>query len=377
MNRPLITTLLHSLVPLGGVESVRLRLDRYFVQAGFGVDLLLVDERNDVAAIVPEGVRVINLNARRLRSSIRPLVRYLKEEKPDAFQASMWPLTSIGILAHRLAGSKARMIVSDHNMLSIQYSGSGFLHRLALKASIAASYPRADACIGPSRGVVDDVARLAGLPRACFEVIHNPLALALDQTPDTGVAEAAWGGWEGPRILSVGRFKSQKNHALLIRSFKRLLAVRDARLMIVGTGQLLDETRAVASVEGIADKVLTPGDVTDPRPYYQAADLFVLSSDYEGFCNVIVEALAFGLPVVSTNCPSGPSDVLDNGRYGRLVPVGDAGALAKSMVEALDTEHDHDALRRRASCFGVERIGEQYLRLAKLQNAAGLACGNV
>src|SRR5262249_18705982 len=145
--------------------------------------------------------------------------------------------------------------------------------------------------------------------------------------------------------------------------FKQLLATQDARLLILGTGDLAEQTASVARAEGIGDKVLMPGATRDPVPFYRSADLFVLSSDYEGFGNVIVEALACGLPVVSTDCRSGPAEILENGRYGRLVPVGDAQALARAMADALAAEHDREAFKRRAADFSPERAADQYLRL--------------
>lgn len=142
-----------------------------------------------------------------------------------------------------------------------------------------------------------------------------------------------------------------------------MLAMRDARLLILGTGELAEATAAVARAEGIADKVLLPGGRIDPMTYYRSADLFVLSSDYEGFGNVIIEALACGVPVVSTDCRSGPSEILENGRYGRLVPVRDADALSYAMADALVAKHDREALKERAANFAPGRIAEQYLEL--------------
>jgi glycosyltransferase involved in cell wall biosynthesis len=198
-----------------------------------------------------------------------------------------------------------------------------------LKASIALTYPLANARVAVSIGVADDLAALSGISRCSISVIYNPLPTRPEALTDDAEAEAVWRGWRGPRIINVGRFKAQKNHALLIRAFKRVLAEHDARLLILGTGELFEATAAVARAEGVADKVLMPGVVLNPTPYYRSSDLFVLSSDYEGFGNVIIEALACGVPVVSTNCRSGPSEILEHGRYGRLVPVGDEKALAQ------------------------------------------------
>ena len=139
---------------------------------------------------------------------------------------------------------KASLILWDHNTLSIQYGGRGSAHRLFLKSSLRFLYPLADARVAVSKGVADDLAVLAGLPRDKFEVIYNPIYLApVADRDDEREAENLWRGWHGPRIITVGRFKPQKNHALLLEAFKKLLTVRDARLLILGTGDLLREHR--------------------------------------------------------------------------------------------------------------------------------------
>ena len=249
----------------------------------------------------------------------------------------------------------------EHSTLSTQYEESGALVNLFLRKSLAISYRRADARIVVSSSVADDLATLSGIPRDRFEVIHNPMPMAMDAElqPDP---LTIWRGWRGPRILTVGRLKKAKNHALLILAFKRLLARMDARLLILGDGDLEMQTVSFAQAEGVADKVIFAGRSLNPLPYYLSADLFVMSSSREGFGNVIIEALSCGLPVVSTDC-GGPADILENGRYGRLVPVNDAEALAQAMQEFLGAHHDKEALQRRAAEFSPDRIADRYLGL--------------
>jgi glycosyltransferase involved in cell wall biosynthesis len=185
-----------------------------------------------------------------------------------------------------------------------------------LKASIALTHRLAHALVAVSIGVADDLAAFSGISRDRISVIYNPLLTRSMAAPDSVAAESVWGGWRGPRIITVGRLIPQKNHALLIRAFKKILAMHDARLLILGVGELSEATAAVARAGGVADKVLMPGETFDPTPFCRSADLFVLSSDHEGFGIVIIEALACGVPVVSTDCRSGPSEILENGRYG-------------------------------------------------------------
>jgi glycosyltransferase involved in cell wall biosynthesis len=347
----------------GGAERVNVDLAHEFLARGYSVDLVLMRREGDLLASVSSKARIVGLDVQRMREVPLAFARYLKTERPDAVLANMWPLTSMCVLAHRLARSRSRIAVCDHNTLSCQYAGRGFLHSKSMRASMAAAYRMADARVAVSAGVVDDLAALSSLERSQFDVIHNaysPPAVGDTKGVDAG---AAWGVPQGSRILSVGSFKLQKNQALLLRAFAQMGADQDARLLLLGEGPLRGELEALARAEGIGGKVLMPGFAQNPSPYYQSADLFVLSSDYEGFGNVIVEALACGLPVVSTDCPSGPREILDSGRFGKLVPVGDAGALAQAMTEELSRHHDREKLRRRAAEFSVEAAADKYLRL--------------
>lgn len=358
-----LAILLPSLLPFGGAERVVIANAEWFLSQGYAVDLVFLDEPADVSTSVPAGCRVFNLAVSRARWAAIPLARYLKRERVDVVHANIWPLTSIAVVAHKLARSSARLCVADHNPLSVQYGGNSLPKRWALRASLALTYPLASARIAVSSGVADDVARLAFIPRDRFDVVHNPVGLPPAPPGTADSVEAAWGGWAGKRLLTVGRLKTQKNHALLIRALKIVRRSVDARLLILGTGECEEETRAFIDAEGLTEHVLMPGHVENPIPFYTASDLFVLSSDYEGFGNVLVEALACGLPVVSTDCPFGPAEILEDGRYGSLVPVGNADALAQAILDALVATHDRDALKRRAADFAPEVVNEKYKRV--------------
>jgi glycosyltransferase involved in cell wall biosynthesis len=222
----------------------------------------------------------------------------------------------------------------------------------------------ADAVGNVSQGAVNDLAKLALLDPVKLHVLHNPIParpasseLALEQ------ARATWGNGAGAKLLTVGSFKTVKNHALLLRAFAHLVSNVDARLMLLGDGELRPELEQLARQLGIADRVIFPGFQNPPTPFYETADLFVLSSNSEGLPTVLIEAMACGLPVVSTDCPYGPAEILEDGKYGALVPVGDEGALAAAMQIALNTPVDSDALKLRAADFAPEIAARRYLEL--------------
>lgn len=346
----------------GGAERVALTLMREFVARGFAIDLVLVEAKGELLEQVPPEVTIFDLGARRYARALFPLIGYLRRRRPYAIQVRMWPLTVIAILARMLARTSTRVVVSDHVPLGVMYAGQPRA-LWAIRTTTRLFYPRADARVFVSSGAADDLARLSGLPRDRFEIIHNPIPAAPPRTDIPSAVEQLWHEAKG-RIVSVGALKSVKNFALLIAAFARLHRHRPhTRLMIVGTGSLLTSLKAQAAALAIEQAVTFVGFVADPTPYYASADLFALASNYEGFGNVLVEAMRQGTPVVSTDCESGPREILDGGWYGALVPCGDAEALASAMAATLDRPPDPNALRQRAEALSGRDTIERYLEL--------------
>lgn len=345
----------------GGAERVKLCLAQEWLLQGYEVEFVLLRKEGALLPLVPKGATIHSLNCKRLRSSIKPLVTYLRENQPSALLAAMWPLTVIAILAHRLAGRPGRLVVSDHAALSQLPEAQGWRKRLVLRASIALTYPLADKRVAVSNGVADNLARLGWLDRQGITVIYNPAARGFLQScnhvPDL------WEPLPGKRVISVGTLKSQKDHALLIRAFSLVRKKINASLVILGEGSLRPNLEQLISKLDLCDVVKLPGFVLDPYPWYREADLFVLSSQYEGFGNVIVEAMECGLPVVSTDCEAGPSEILNGGQFGKLVPVGDVVALAEAMLEVLSEPPSPAQQKVRAAEFSVERAAQAYLKL--------------
>lgn len=348
----------------GGAERVTMELGYALVELGHRVDLLLLREEGDYLAEARDSFPVHSLHSPRVRHAFRPLYQYLRDHRPDGLIAMMWPLTVLGPVAARLASRQTKVAVVEHGILSRTYADRGRAHGAVLRASIKFGYRLADARIGVSEGVAADMARMAAMPKARVGHAHNPIPLPAPLDPqEVAKADALWQG-NGPRILTVGNLKREKNHALLLRAFAQM-SDPAARLMIVGRGQCEAELRTLAADLGVADRVILPG-FQDPGPFYATADLFALSSDSEGFGNVLVEAMAHGLRIVSTDCPTGPSEVLDKGRWGRLVPVGDAAALAQAMEVALASPIDPDAQKARAADFVPAIAAQRYLSLMGL-----------
>lgn len=345
----------------GGAERVALTLIAGLVERGHSVDLVVMQASGALRPLVPAGVRLIELGARRLRNALDPFVRYLRRERPAAIQVSMWPLTVIVLLAARIARTRARVVVSDHAPLSRHYAGQPRALAL-LRLSTRLLYPLATARIAVSEGVAEDLARTSGLDRRRFEVIYNPVPV-----PPTGPTgdRAALKHWRGAayRILAVGNFKVEKNYALLLDAVARLDSALDWRLLILGDGPLRGALEQQIDALGIVDRVTLAGFVPDPAPFFRAASLFVLSSDFEGYGVVLIEALHAGLPIVSTDCESGPREILNGGEFGTLVPCGAAAALANAIGLALQQPVDAERQRARGRTFADNKALDRYLDL--------------
>lgn len=347
----------------GGAERVALYLANHWAEQGMQVEFVLMEARGELLDLVDPRIPIHSLKTSRIRGSILPLRRYFTERKPAVAWVGMWPLTSAAILAWQLAGRPGALFTIDHINLSISCLQELKLSLIYPQALLRSTYPLATGLMAVSEGVKKDLCRLGAFADELVTVIYNPVVRGLvNPAPvDSAVREQLWGPVFSHHVLAVGSFKTQKNFPLLLRAFAHLPHALNAKLTILGEGLLRPELEMLIQELGLQDRVALPGFVLDPSCWYSSADLFVLSSSWEGFGNVIVEALEFGVPVVSTDCPSGPAEILENGRYGRLVPVGDASALAAAMQDSLFDAHDHEALRRRAQDFAVPKIADQYL----------------
>lgn len=349
----------------GGAERVALLLINQMVCLGHSVDLIVLRKEGELLEAIPESVNIVALGDGRVRNALFSLCKYLRSENPDHLIVSMWPLTTVSVVASQFAGYKGRLVLSEHNTLSLtpQALGkSGFLLRLCMRL---VNHLKGEV-VGVSQGVIDDL-HLLGLPEKSGRVIHNPILMSEGTVlPDSWLSHPWVAEKDSWKILAVGSLKKQKDYPSLLKSVSLLKQKGvNVQLLILGQGDLDREIFRLCSELDIEDCVFLGGFVSDPAPFYRRADLFVLSSAWEGFGNVIVEALAVGTPVVSTDCKSGPAEILENGKYGKLVPVGDSAALATAIAESLSEPFDPEALKARAKDFSPEIIAKQYLELVQ------------
>ncbi len=343
----------------GGAERLTVDLVNGLLEKGVAVDLVLAQVTGAFLPLVSAQANIIDLAAPRMRNIAGPLRRYVRQQRPDAMLVSMWPLTTIAVFSFFGMQTKPRLVLADHCALRSQYRRR-YATLAALHATMPISYRRADHVVAVSHGLASEIAAIALLPEDAVTTIHNPVGPPLRSENDT---VADWGVAPGKRILAVGSFKAQKNFSGLIDAFAHLRKEMDATLTIVGEGPLRPQLVAQISRLGLSNRVLLPGFTATPGDWYATADAFVLSSDYEGFGNVIVEAMHCGLPVVATDCPYGPTEVLGQGRWGALVPVGDTLALAAALKKTLESPVDPSVQRARAAEFSIDRAVNHYARL--------------
>lgn len=347
----------------GGVERIRLVLADQFVRAGHEVEFVLLQARGALLAEAEARFSVRSLGCARMRQAPLRLARYLRERRPNALLAAMWPLTGIAVLAARLSGYRGRLVASEHVDFRTTPSLKTY-ERQVLKRFGRRIYAPYHRVVAVSEGVAESLGAVAGLPRDRITVVHNPVRPMVPEAI-TEKDRHALDGWLAgeTRLIAIGTLKRQKGFDVLIRALADLRRRRDARLLILGEGSLRGELEALARDLGVADSLWMPGFRPNPANFLQHAQVFVLSSNWEGFGNVIVEALAAGVSVVSTDCPSGPAEILAGGDYGRLVPVGDATAIARAVEATLSDGWSDAQLKARANDFAPEEQAAHYLRL--------------
>ena len=357
----------------GGATRRTLTLAGGFAGRGHRVDLVVVDAEGPLAGNLPDGVRLVVLKSRlirlagkkrkrRIKASGFALARYLWRERPDVLLSAANHVHLTAVIAARLSRAPVRVVLRVSNHLTGSHLGDSKRprpHRLKFARRV---YGRADAAIAVSQGIADDLVEHTALSRERVCAVTNPTYTPEIESAAAAPLDHAWlSAGAPPLLLGAGRLAPAKDFATLLRAFARVRARRPVRLVILGEGsqrraleQQLSELRIGADVE-------LHGFVDNPFAWMSRASLFVLSSAWEGSPGVLVEAMACGCPVVSTDCPSGPDEILDDGRYGRLVPVGDDAALADAIAATLDATIDREALRARAREFDVDRAVERYL----------------
>lgn len=345
-----------------GVDTVMKNLISELAARGLAIDLLRLANHGPYLEAVPAGVHIIDLDASHVNSSLPALVRYLKRKRPKALLADKDRVNRVALWARWIAGVSTKVAVRTGTTVSENLARRSWLHRQLQYYSIRRFYPWADAIIVPSQGAAQDLARISRVGRDRIQVVPSPIVSPAIEQLALEPVDHPWFVADGPPvILGVGELCARKDFVTLIRAFSKICQQRRSRLVILGEGRQRKRLMKLVRDIGLEEKVSLPGFVTNPFAYMSKASLFVLSSTCEGAPVVLVEALAVGVPVVSTDCPSGPREILQGGRLGLLVPVGDANGLAQAILATLDNPLDAQLLKSGAAPFSVATSTSQYL----------------
>lgn len=342
---------------------------RELADRGYEIDLLLAEADGEFLPEIPDEVRILDVEPATgpvvgIFASVLPLVRYLRRVRPDTLLTTKPHTNLAALLARKLAAVPVRTVVSRHSMTSHQLRHlDDTRHKINIELSKYA-YPWADAIVAVSEGVRADVSETLGISTERFSVIHNPVVTPELVAKSKAELDHSWFEADAPPVvLSVGRLHPQKNYSLLIDAFATLREREEARLLILGEGPARPELERLVEARGLGDEVSLPGSTDNPYAYMRRASVVALSSVTEALPSALIEAMACGCPVVSTNCSSGPVEILGNGEYGRLVPVNDGDALADALLATLRDPPPESKLRERASDFSAEAITDEYERV--------------
>ena len=343
----------------GGAERMMTRLARAFAESGRRVDLVVCSPDGPYRDGVGPDVRVVNLGGGGVLASLPAVVGYLRAHRPRTVLVTLNSMTIVVVWARALAGVSLRLVVRQANNPTA-YRSVSWRDRLVVRV-LRGRLRHADAVVTGSKGVANDVAAWARVPSARVHVVGNPVVDAtLTGLANEPVDHPFFNEPGPPILLAAGRLTPQKDYMTLLRAFAIAREHRPLRLVVLGEGRQRGELEAFVRGHHLEAVISLPGFVANPFAFMHRADAFVLSSAWEGLPGVLIQAMACGCPVIATDCPSGPREILDGGSYGPLVPAGDASALAAAILATLADPAPAEALRARASAYGVERSVRRY-----------------
>jgi glycosyltransferase involved in cell wall biosynthesis len=347
----------------GGAERVMVNLARGFLDRGMEIDLVLVKAEGPYLSQLPPNINVVALNCDRLLTSLPALMKYLRKERPSVLMSALEDTNLVALWARKLSNVSTQVVVTVHNNLSREAKNSTKLKRRLTPQLVKIFYPWADKIVAVSKGVANDLIQM-GLPSQKVFAIYNPIVTTeLKEKLKEQLIHPWFLLGQPPVIIGVGRLTKQKDFSTLIHAFALVRKQKMARLLILGDGEEREALESLVKKLELTEDVELMSFVSNPYVYMAGSSILVLTSAWEGFGNVLVEAMAAGTPVVSTSCESGPMEILAEGKYGKLVNVGDVDSIASAILDTLDNPPITDSLKKRADEFTLEKSVECYLTL--------------
>jgi len=362
IERPLMVSCFLPSLAGGGAERITVNLLQALQDFPLELELVLADKKGPYLGDVPTTVPIVSLERKHVRRAIGPLARYLKQRQPDILMSHLSHANLAAVLARKRSRTTTKLVLVEHLTMSA-YRGERFRDRL-IRPLARLLYRTADAVVAVSQGAAGDLEQELRWPPGRVHVIHNPV---VDPTVIAASQETVEHPWatdhSKPILLAVGRLSPQKDFPTLLKAFALLTKQQPARLIILGDGEERQALEQLAEQLKINEDVYFAGFVSNPYSWMQRAEGLVLSSRWEALPTVLIEALACGCPITATDCPSGPSEILQQGDYGTLVPMKDPSALCNGILQMLSAKHDRQAYRERGQSFSFERAADAYMRL--------------
>ena len=346
----------------GGAERTYLILAKGFQKSGYQVDLIVARATGEYLSQIPPGIELVDLKASRMAKTLPGLVRYLQTRRPRVLMPGLELTHMIALMAQMASGVPSKVIVTIHSVIS-QNDHFYLPTRSLEKQLMKLLYPQAGEIIAVSKGVAEDFSSFLGFPLSSLRVIYNPIITAGMLEKAQQPFQHAWlDEGQPPVILSVGRLHPVKDIPMLIKAFALARQHTPLRLMILGEGKQREELESLVRQMGLQEDISMPGFQQNPYAFLRRAAMLVLSSRHEAFGRVLIEAMACGCTVISTDCPGGVAELVDNGKYGHLVPVGDAEAMAQAILDVLGGD-----VRKPPSewlhQFELDQVIQSYLKL--------------
>ena len=353
-----------------GVDRIMKNLLPSIAKRGYTVDLLRIQGHGPTLD-EGHGVNVFQLGAKHVYTALSEVVGYLRHHHPIVMLSDKDRVNRTAVMAHQLANVQTRLALRNGTTVSIDLANRPLFDRTLQRFSMKHLYKKAATILMPSKDAADDFARLSHIPRDVIQVVPSPVVSDHIYRQAKLPVEHPWLGEKtAPIIIGVGELGGRKDFSTLIRAFALIYKARRARLIILGKGRKKEQLQNLVSDLCISNAVDFPGFTPNPYRFMSRSDVFALTSRWEGMPLVLIEALALGIPVVATNCPSGPREILANGKYGPIVPVGDHRLLAKALETTLDFPLPSATLQQAVQEYSLEASTTAYLNAIGLDSRA-------
>jgi len=351
----------------GGAQKMIVNLANEFAERGYAVDLVLISSEGIYHDLISDKVTLIEFKKSRSILGLKNLIRYMHDKKPDVIISALFHVNLVTIFAKILSGEKGiKLIISERNNLSKRLTDMAWYQEVLIKFLVKRFYPKADHIVGISNGVCDDLKEIINRDDVVSKTIHNPVITPDFESKLTESTDFSYPEDTGLKLVTSGRLERQKDYPTLLKAvylYKQQYG--DVHLVVLGEGSLKEKLVKIVDELELQDNVTFLGFIPNPLPIMVQADIYVQASAWEGFCNVIVEALYCGLKIVSTDCSSGPEEILENGKYGVLVPVGNENMMSKAFYK-VNWHSAHPSVQKsRAMEFTAQKKADEFESLFK------------